>query len=405
VTDDTHHDSPAVEAPLTSPNDESIRIEITGARPGGEVRFEATLVDHDGVEWSSWATFSADHEGQVDLTEDAPDSGSYEGTEPMGWLWSMETDAEVRGATLDAKPTVKVDLTAETETDRAQRTIRRQCYDPELTSRPVDTEELAGQVFLPAADGPHPGVLLLHGSGGRLPTRAAQSLATHGFAVFAVQYVGEHDAIPDEHRSVPLSYFDRAAAWFRGRDAVRPESLGVMGGSRGGELALLLGSRFEWVGAVVALAASGVAWDSPSGEPGWIADGEAVPHLDGKPIPRETVANGLDDEPVEQAAIPVERTDGPILLASGRDDRVWPADELCEIATDRLERAEFEHDFEHLIFENAGHLISTPYAPLTGFEGGGGTPRGTAHAAEQSWPRILETLSAGLTAPEGRFPY
>jgi len=401
VAEQSSHDSLTIDAPPNSPNDDEIRIQITGSEPDAEVRFEATLVDHDGVEWSSWATFVTDDEGVVDLTEGAPGSGSYEGTEPMGWLWSMETDAEVRGATLDVEPTVEVDLTAETETDRTQRTIRRECYDPELTSRPVDTAELAGQLFLPAADGPHPGALLLHGSGGRLPTRTAQSLATHGFAVFAVRYVGEHDAIPDRHRSVPLSYFDQAAAWFQDLDAVHPESLGVMGGSRGGELALLLGSRFEWVGAVVALAASGVAWDSPSGEPGWTADGEAVPHLEGKPIPRETVANGLDDEPVEEAVIPVEQTDGPILLASGRDDRVWPATELCEIATDRLARSGFEHDFEHLVFEDAGHLISTPYAPLTGFEGGGGTPRGTAHAAEQSWPVVLDCLAGGLASQNG----
>ncbi|QCC51348.1 acyl-CoA thioesterase/BAAT N-terminal domain-containing protein [Halapricum salinum] len=394
MSDDSHSSALTIEAPSRSPNDEAITVRITGVEPGAEVRFEAMLVDHDGVAWSSYATFLADSEGVVDLSADAPESGSYEGTEPMGWLWSMATDADVRGATLDCEPTVAVDLTAGTRNDRVERTITRQCYDPEVTTRTVDTDDLAGRLFLPGGDGPHPGVLLLHGSGGRLPTRTAQSLATHGFAVFAVRYVGAHDAIPDEHRSVPLSYFDRAGAWFRSLDAVQSDSLGVMGGSRGGELALLLGSRFAWVGGVVALAASGVAWDSPSGEPGWVADGDPVPHLEGKPIPRETVASGLDDEPVETAAIEVERTDGPILLASGRDDRVWPATELCAIAVDRLARSEFDHDFEHLVFEDAGHLISTPYAPLTGFEGSGGTPRGTAHAAEQSWPQILETLQS-----------
>ena len=385
-----------IDAPATSPNDEAITIRITGVGSGATVRFEATLVDHDGVEWRSEATFLADEEGRVDLSERAPESGAWAGVEPMGWLWSMATDAEARGAVLDRRPTVEIELRATTERDRAERTIVRRLYDPDLTLESVDRADLAGEVALPAGPGPVSGVLLLHGAGGMLPTRTAQLLATHGYAVFAVRYVGEHDALPDEHRAIPLSYFDRAAEWFRGLDAVRDGRLGVMGGSRGGELALLLGSRFEWVGAVVALAASGVAWDSPSGEPGWTADGEAVPHLEGKPIPRATVEKGLADEPVDDAAIPVEETDGPILLASGGDDRVWPAQTLTEIAVDRLEGADFEHAFEHLVYGDAGHLISVPYAPLTGFESGGGTPRGTAHAAVSSWPTVLEYLRRGL---------
>ncbi|MCU4719346.1 acyl-CoA thioester hydrolase/BAAT C-terminal domain-containing protein [Halapricum hydrolyticum] len=396
MTDETPPGSTApqltIDAPETSPNDEPIAVQITGADPGERVRFEATLVDHDGVEWRSRATFDADGSGIVDLTGQAPVSGTYEGVEPMGWLWSMATDADARGATLDAEPTVEIELRAATDGRRAERTIVRRLYDETVTIRTVDRDDLAGMVFEPPGENPHPGVLLLHGSGGRLPTRAAQLLATHGYAVFAVRYVGDHQAVPAEHRRVPLSYFDDAAAWFRQRSAVAGGQIGVMGGSRGGELALLLGSRFEWVGAVVALAASGVAWDSPSDEPGWVEEGAGVPHLEGKPIPRETVAGGLEDEPVAEAAIPVEKTDGPILLVSGGDDRVWPARRLSEIAVDRLERAGFEHRFAHLHYEDAGHLISVPYAPLTGFEAGGGTPQGTAHAAEGSWPGILRTL-------------
>lgn len=385
-----------IRAPESSPNDEPIAVRITGAERGAQVTVEATLVDHDGVEWSSKATVLADGEGGVDLGEQAPESGTWGGVEPMGWLWSMTTDADARGAALDQEPTVTVEFTATTADRQAERTITRRLYDEGVTTRVLDHDSLAGTVFEPPGAGPHPGVLLLHGSGGQLPTRAAQLLATQGYAAFAVRYVGEHEAIPDEHRRVPLSYFDAAADWFRNRDWVEDGRLGVMGGSRGGELALLLGSRFEWVGAVVALAASGVAWDSPSGDPGWIEDGEGVPHLEGKPIPRETVAGGLEDEPIDEAAIPVEETDGPILLISGGDDRLWPSERLSEIAVERLERADFEHDFEHPVYADAGHLISVPYAPLTGFEAGGGTPRGTARAAEGAWPAILSYLASGL---------
>ncbi|WP_135820686.1 acyl-CoA thioester hydrolase/BAAT C-terminal domain-containing protein [Halostella litorea] len=391
----------AIRAPDRSRNDEPISVRITGADAGATVEFEAALTDDDGVEWRSRASFTADGDGVVDLTETAPDDGSYEGVAPMGWLWSMTADADVLMPELTADPEVAVDLRATSGGERAERTIVRELYDEGITKRPVDRDGLVGTLYEPAGDGPHPGVLSLHGSGGQTPVRTVQLLASHGFAVLAVQYFGEAEPIPDEHRSVPLSYFDEAASWLRAQPSVRDGQLGAVGGSRGGELALLLGARFDWIGAVVAYAGSGVAWDSPSGEPGWVHDGEAVPHLEGKDIPRETVEAGLADEPVDEATIAVERTDGPVLLITGDDDQLWPAGRLSRIAMDRLDAADHGYEYEHRSYEGAGHLISVPYVPTAEFDMGGGTPSGTARAAADSWPAVLEYLERGLDATEG----
>lgn len=390
----------AVRALDSSPNDEPITVRITGADPNGTVEFEASLVDDDGVEWRSRATFTADAQGVVDLTEQAPEQGTYDGVEPMGWVWSMTTDGDALLPALEDDPAVTVDLRATSGDRRAERTITRELYDPGIETRSVDREGLVGTLYEPAGDGPHPGVLSLHGSGGRTPVRTVQLLASHGYAVLAVQYFGEDDAIPDDHRSIPLSYFDEAASWLREQPSVRDGRLGVVGGSRGGELALLLGARRDWVGAVVSYAGSGVAWDTPSGEPGWVDGGEAVPHLEGKDIPRETIRAGLEDEPVDTASIAVEETKGPVLLLSGGDDRLWDARRLSNVALERLEEADFPHEYAHLTYDSAGHLISVPYVPTTGFEKGGGMPRGTAHAAADSWPTVLDYLERGLDATE-----
>ncbi len=390
----------AIRAPATSPNDEPITVRITGATPNATVEFEAALVDDDGVEWRSRATFTADAEGVVDLTERSPENGTYDGLDPMGWLWSMTTDADALMPELNTDPAVTVNLRAASGERHAKRTITRQLYDDGITSRPVKRDGLVGTLYEPAGDGPHSGVLSLHGSGGKTPVRTVQLLASHGYATLAVQYFGEDDAIPDDHRSIPLAYFDEAADWLREQPAVKDARLGVVGGSRGGELALLLGARRDWVGAVVSYAGSGVAWDTPSGEPGWVDGGEAVPHLEGKDIPRETIRAGLEDEPVDAASIAVEETQGPVLLLSGGDDRLWDARRLSNIALERLKEADFPHEYAHRTYDDAGHLISVPYVPTTGFEKGGGTPRGTAHAAADSWPTVLDYLERGLDATE-----
>ena len=55
-----------------------------------------------------------------------------------------------------------------------------------------------------------------------------------------------------------MDYAETALAWLQAQERVQGTSIGVMGGSAGGELGLLLGARFPVIGAVVGFAASGV---------------------------------------------------------------------------------------------------------------------------------------------------
>jgi len=106
---------------------------------------------------------------------------------------------------------------------------------------------------------------------------------------------------------------------------------------------------------------------------------------------------------VERAEIAVERINGPLLLISGTDDRLWPSTRLSEIAMERLRRYE-EHPspYEHLRYEDAGHQIGTPGTDDTPFgrEFGpfvlGGSTESNRAASVDSWPRVLDTLRRGL---------
>ena len=301
---------------------------------------------------------------------------------------------------------------ARTADREAERTITRILYDGDLVTEPVDHDDLAGTVYTPPGEGPHPAVLNLHGSGGSSSGRFARLLASNGYAVFSVRYFGEADPLPDELAQVPLSYFDTAAAWFRGQPEVADGPLGLVGASRGGELALLLGARYDWAGAVVTYAGSGIAYDTPAGIPAWIADGEPIPHIsgegapdrvDGRVVTRPVLERGLDaasDDERRRATIPVERIDGGVLLLSGGADPVWPAQRLSAIAAERLERRGHDHPAEHLTYDQVGHLIGVPYAPTSSVAHGGSSARATAHAAADSWPVVLEFLDRGLPSKD-----
>jgi hypothetical protein len=62
-----------------------------------------------------------------------------------------------------------------------------------------------------------------------------------------------------------------------------------------------------------------------------------------------------DDE--SEAAIPVERIPGPILLVSATRDRLWPSTTFCELIEARLKARSFGYECSHLRYEGAGHGI------------------------------------------------
>ena len=110
---------------------------------------------------------------------------------------------------------------------------------------------------------------------------------------------------------------------------------------------------------------------------------------------------------VDDVAIPVERTRGPILMISAEDDQLWASSSLTAIAERRLRRAAFPHFHEHVRYPNAGHFAVLPAnLPTTSNWGRhpvvpmalafGGTPEGNAAASADLWPRIVAFLHQHL---------
>ncbi|UPV99704.1 alpha/beta fold hydrolase [Halorussus gelatinilyticus] len=296
-----------------------------------------------------------------------------------------------------------------------------------VPTRDVRREDLTGTLFAGLGRGPHPGVLVVHGSGGGggYERRYARSLAHHGYAAFCVEYF-DGPGRPDALDRIPLSYFGRAVEWLLDRPETDGERVGVVGFSRGGEAAMLTGAHFERVGAVVAYSASGYAFPAPTWMPGvevegpaWTLDGDPVPYLPVDELVEEeqdgfedvvenddldastrAVANATDEQ-LRRATIPVERIDGPVLLVSGGEDAIWPSADLSRVAIDRLDAHDHPWPADLLVSPDAGHAIRTPYR----FDGEsapdadhrlGGTHRANARAAADAWRVALDYLRDGI---------
>jgi len=387
--------------------DESIPIVVSGLEPKAVVTVRARSGPEENP-WMSSAAFTADAAGRVDLTRMAPDAGSYKDVDPMGLFWSASrVGSDGADSFDDGRILVTAELwtlTAETGGSVvASARIRRRAVAPGVRVFPVRDSGLVGSFYEPAGPGRHPAFLVLGGSGGGIPPPLgpAGGLASRGYAVLSLAYF-RAPGLPSTLSNIPLEYFAAALKWMSAHPSVDPSRVGVIGLSRGAELALLLGTILPGFRAVVAYMPSNVIVRGccDAGTPvAWTLGGRAVASAPSAPTRR----SGMSDRP----EIPVERINGAVLLISGRDDEVWPSTAMADAIMSRLRRHRFAHPFEHLAYDHAGHGIGRPFTstmdlnsrrhPLTGrLMRMGGTPSGTARARAESWRRMLAFVDEHL---------
>jgi dienelactone hydrolase len=263
--------------------------------------------------------------------------------------------------------------------------------------------QLHGVLFLPSGDGRHPAVLVLGGSEGGAPLARAAWLASHGYAALALAYF-RYEGLPDQLRDIPLEYFGEALSWLSQRPEVDAGRIAVLGTSRGGELALQLGSMYSVIHAVVAYVPANVRYPSccsrPLG-PSWTWHSQ--------PLAWALPEVRSDPAAVMRATIAVEQTHGPILMLGGESDKVWPSAEMVHAAAARLREEHFAYPVVTLLYPGAGHRVGMPAIvpawhnamphPVSGVTMDlGGTPEGNAASTLDAIPKVLNFLSQSLGA-------
>lgn len=437
--------SPRIDiAPSKALVDERVSIRLLGFEPDQLITVRSRLRDDLNRQWESHATFQADTHGVVDLSSQKPLSGTYEGVDAMGLFWSMALGSDEKDVSPFIAAEIKTGLsptvmgfTAEAGGEAvASANLERLFVASDVARVPVRENGLVGTLFQPADSGPHPGIIVLGGSEGGLRENEAALLASHGYAALALAYFAS-ERLPARLVHIPLEYFETAIHWIEAQDTVLGDKLAVAGVSRGGELSLLLGATFPEIKAVVASQSCGIVHGGVGGRPSdlfksaWAYRGEPLPHV--SPALFDTIGFGIscgwkwltraaipispfylralkDESALEKATIPVEKTNGPLLLISGQDDQMWASTMFSEMVINRLARHRHPYPYKHLSYEGAGHFIGFPnrfpYLPTTITQvrvpvlGAiftlGGKAKENAFAQADSWPQVLRFLEETL---------
>ncbi len=194
-----------------------------------------------------------------------------------------------------------------------------------------------------------------------------------GYAFLAIGYF-KAKGTPDTLQKISIEVVYNAIKEATKNRNINKRKIAVIGGSRGADLALLLGSYYKNIKCVVAIVGSNVtfpgntnhfttsAWTFQNKELPFVpVNEEAVPFLMKRDLRGAFEAMLKDSIAVSNSLIRVENIKGPILLMSATKDEICPSTPMAEKMIERLKSKKFTYYYEHV------PIVGSHAAPLKHF--------------------------------------
>ncbi|XP_010001150.1 PREDICTED: bile acid-CoA:amino acid N-acyltransferase-like, partial [Chaetura pelagica] len=289
--------------------------------------------------------------------------------------------------------------------EEAAELLLRHPQGPGVGRAPAREGRVRGALFVPPGSGPFPGVIDMFGGAGGLIEFRAGLLASRGFAVLALAFFAYED-LPSSLAQLDMEYFEEAAELLLRHPQVRGPGLGVIGVSKGAEVALAMATFLPQVVATVWI--NGTAF--LHGNPLVYKDLHIppIPYFTERALITEmgvldnfAVLGDPQDPAYSSSAIPVEKIRGKVLFVVGEADRSTNSKLFAQLAMARMAPG----SCRLLSYPGAGHLIEPPGSPFCSASSIRGAPRPLAwggeaqphaEAQEHSWQEIIRFLELHL---------
>ncbi|WP_017472880.1 acyl-CoA thioesterase/bile acid-CoA:amino acid N-acyltransferase family protein [Amphibacillus jilinensis] len=417
-------------APMESKTDELISFQINTNKPSHPIVIKATAKDDRQTTFTSKATYISDENGFIDLNQHSPVEGDYNGVDVCGLFWSMQSKKGRMFVKHRSEPLeVHIEVYDNGKLITSEK-VTRTFYQNNVVKKVLNDDTLVGSLFFPENADSLPAVVIVGGSDAGVHESAAALLASEGYVVFALAYFGR-EGLSKGIVDIPLEYVDHAFQYLKGLSQVDQERCGIIGFSRGSELALLYAAHFPTINSVIAVAPSAVVFPGivnmqPVDKPAWKYKGEPLPYFPAERTTRDTISffkhwalgkpfSGLDainrnlqnKQQLEDKAIPVEKIKAPMMFIAGEDDHVQPAIFFTKKMERRLQNHEYKSQNEFIYYKNAGHFAPFPgnlpnLPQITGnTQFGmrmifGGIKKDNAKTANNSWEQTVQFLNSTL---------
>lgn len=400
-----------------------LNIELDNLPQNENITLHAYRKNWEGLLYS-FARFKTDGKGQIQLNKNKPILATYSGVDSLGIFWSMTKPTYIN----EELPFEVKNLESNTiyfQVEAGGKIISKNELQLNLKTPDINCEEirkidLVANFYYPKNKQKLPLIIMVGGAEGGISgvDDYAKIISSYGYAVLALGYFGMEN-LPKNFEKIPLEYFFNSIDWAKEMQFIDTTRIVILGGSFGGEAALLVASMRSDIKGVIAVAPSNVIWQGiPKGLPivksSWTLNGRELPYLNcsysfsfiGKMLGnskqvemRELYKTIFTEEKskIEPAIIEVEKINGPILLIAGKDDKRWPSYDMCQMVEKRLDSLKFEHQIVCLYYDNAGHSIFSPdLMPTIDYKyqklALGGKDSENSAAQIDSWNKTIEFL-------------
>ncbi len=181
-----------------------------------------------------------------------------------------------------------------------------------------------------------------------------------GYAFLAVGYF-KAKGTPDTLQKIALEDVYNAITLAAKNKNINKNKIAIIGGSRGADLALLLGSYYSNINCVISIVGSNVcfpgntnhfstsAWSYKNEELAFVpVNDAAVPFLMKGDLNGTFEAMLQDTAAVAQAVIKVELIKGPVLFLSATKDEICPSTAMAEKMMERLKKHHYKYTYQHI---------------------------------------------------------
>lgn len=424
--------------------DERIKIKVLDLSPNSKLRVSMKMEFPwcKGEEYSSLAIFFSDEKGEVDLDLASPVEGTYQSPDSMGLIYSLKksrTEGKNIAENISIDEPIIMNILFESSTKRKDFKLKRLFKTEDVIVKHISEQEFSGDLFYKEKSN-NKTILILGGSDGNMRALAlmAAPLASRGFNVLMVPFFAS-EGLPDKLEKIPLEYFEKIFEWIEKNEITSTKEIFLHGTSKGGELALLLASRYKQIKKVVTVEPHAYCFQALDGimngnnVSSWAYKGDSIPYVEvdnniffkeqknyiekGLPFGFASTYKKCVEKATnrEEARIKVENSQADILLIAGKEDNIWNSYDGCLEILANLEKNHYQYSVELLTYDKMGHPMPIPYiVPISetlsinmmgGVFSSGGTIEGNAEAQFKSWKRtiefFMEPLSLSLKNKQG----
>ncbi|XP_066916203.1 acyl-coenzyme A thioesterase 2, mitochondrial-like [Clytia hemisphaerica] len=366
-------------SPSLSHTTEKVSITGNGFKPDSPITIQSTLIClEEGFDFQSYAHIYTNRDGCFDLKTNESVGGTYTGIEDMGLFWSMEKQGKAfpMSTFTNGLQNLRYCFSVfdghvdkfEGHTGNAKVVITR--YIARAVERILlRNHNFKGTLFVPERATKAPAIITLLGGNKKKNVKEhfASYLAHQGFVTLALAFFGV-EGLPKMYDESPIrmEYFEEAIEFLRQHDSVDPEKIGVLGSSKGGDIAYAMMSHLPQIKAVCCM--NGCI--APLGSD-VLYKGYRTPKIPGDISKVRFITDNVVDtirtvnDPYDHSECihQIHQSKADLFIVVSLKDTIFPVSRHAQLAKQRMDEAG-KINYQIIEYQNMGHLIELPNLPI-----------------------------------------